>query len=687
MTRFTMTKLFDSQPPAENRGGKHPRGMALVTTLLLLTVMMAMTLAMIISVTSDTLVTKYYRNTRSAFYAADSGVNIARTVMLNSLDANVIAVGRTFTPGTVPVLNQAAINTDVGGALSAVNTSYASMSSILGGSAANSWPSSFQIVGTQANTIGTGLDGCTMGVGSCTATVPSAANGWSGCTITSFHNQTNGPGPFSCANPPSCTGSCGGFSATVSYSFPYQITAIGQSTSNEQQIVEDSGNLLVNAAFNATGAYQQSFAGWGMFIDQYAECSGGTLVPGTITGPVFTNGGWTFGTSGPYTFTGTVGSVSSTFGWQGNNGCTPSATYPQPGFSTTFQSAVNLGANSVPLPANDFNQKEAVVDGLGNTGSITNAQMNAALKTANGTAYPSAGTTNPGVYMPYSSSASACGAKPTPCMTGGGIYVQGTANSVVLTAQTQTIGGVAHTEQVFTITQGSTTTTVTVDLTGGTTTMASQSGGSVTTTVINGVPENLSGSTPSEGVMLYVDGSINSLSGPSSGAAVANGSAVTVDAGNGNNMTITGNLTYANEPVTLTPNQIPGTPADTLIPGNNSGQVLGLFTNGGNIQMSVPNSGQNLEIDASIATIKSGGSGGLVNTGNSINTLTIVGGRIQNTIQNIGATTRNVWFDQRFAQGNFAPPWFPSTTVTPSSTDAVTTVTPTVQRTQWLAAY
>ena len=187
--------------------------------------------------------------------------------------------------------------------------------------------------------------------------------------------------------------------------------------------------------------------------------------------------------------------------------------------------------------------------------------------------------------------------------------------------------------------------------------------------------------------MLYVDGSINSLSGPSSGAAIQNGSAVTVDAGNGNNMTITGNITYANEPVTMTQNQIPGTPADTLIPANNSGQVLGLFTAGGNIQMSVPTSGQNLEIDASIATIVSGGSGGLVNTGNSINTLTIVGGRIQNTIQNIGATTRNVWFDQRFAQGGFAPPWFPSTNITPVNTNAVTNVTSSVQRTQWLAVY
>lgn len=653
------------------RRGNSSRGMALVTTLLLLTVMMAMTLAMVISVTSDTLITKYYRNARTSFYAADSGVNIARQKMLSSLSGAALATGQTFTSGTLPTLS----STDVSTALSAVNTSYASMGSILGGQAANSWPSSFQVVGTQAGTLGTNLAGCVLGGGSCTPTTPF-------CSIGTVVGATN-TGPYTCTNPPSCTGACTGFSAVVNYTFPYTITAIGQSIANEQQVVEDAGSLVVTATFDTSAAFKQSFAGWGMFIDQYAVCSGSSLVAGTISGPVFTNGGWTFGNTGSYTFTGKVGSVSPKFGWQGGS-CSQSATYPQPGFSTTFQSTVSLGANPVPLPTNDYNQKEAVVDGMGNVGAITNAQMNAALEKFNGTAYPATGTTTAGVYMPYSSSATVCGAKPTPCMTGGGIYVEGNANSVVLS--TASTGG--HNQQVFTITQSTTTTTITVDLTNSTTTFASKTGsGSTVSTTVNGVPENLSGSTPTEAVMLYVDGSINSLSGPSSGAAIANGSAVTVDAGSGNNMTITGNLTYAQEPVTLTQNQIPGTPADTLIPANNSGQVLGLFTAGGNIQMAVPNSGQNLEIDASIATIVQGGSGGLVNTGNSINTLTIVGGRIQNTIQNIGATTRNVFFDQRFAQGGFAPPWFPSTTISPTNTNAITNVTSSVQRTQWLAVY
>jgi hypothetical protein len=111
--------------------------------------------------------------------------------------------------------------------------------------------------------------------------------------------------------------------------------------------------------------------------------------------------------------------------------------------------------------------------------------------------------------------------------------------------------------------------------------------------------------------------------------------------------------------------------------------VLGIFTPGGNVNLAMANSGGNLEIDASIATILSGGSGAIVNTGNAINQLTIVGGRIQNTIQNIDTTTRNIFFDRRFSQGNFAPPWFPSTTITSNGVvNAVVVVSPPT-RTSW----
>jgi hypothetical protein len=129
-----------------------------------------------------------------------------------------------------------------------------------------------------------------------------------------------------------------------------------------------------------------------------------------------------------------------------------------------------------------------------------------------------------------------------------------------------------------------------------------------------------------------------------------------------------------------------GVPADSLVTGGDKGQVLGIFTATGDIQLNNGQADQTLEIDASMATISQGGSGGLTNTGSSIKTLNIVGGRIQNNIKNINTTTRNVFFDRRFASNGFSPP---STTVTSNSTTTTTadntsfTASPFV-RAQWL---
>ena len=629
---------------APGRGGDS-RGIALILTLLLLTVMVAMTLAMVIAVTSDTLITRYYRNFRSSFYAADSGVNIARQYMLSQI---VAAIPGTFSSSAQPI--PAGTEATVA---SAVATQYGSATSINSGQATSSWPGKFNVSGTPTLTL---------------------AN----CLPTYTGTPTNA-GPYTCTNVPTCTGTCTGFGVTdYQYTYNYSLATVGQALANEQQNMQDAGSLLVNVHVAPAAGTSTSFAAWGMFIDQFAECSA-DLVPGTITGPVFTNGAWTFGNTGSYTYTDKVGSVSPTFGFDKSGSCTGSSTVPQPGFSVNFQSSYALGQTSIPLPTNSFNQKEAVVDRLGNTGSISNAQMNSSLKEYNAAAYPSAGTSSPGVYMGYSQTTT--GGVTTNTMTGGGIYVEGNADSVVLTASNPSSGPQSgHALEIYTITQGTVTTTITIDQTANSTTLASKTGsGSTTTTTINGVPENNSSGTPSPATMLYVDGNVSSLSGPGQGvAAVQNAAAITVTAAS--NITITGDLVYKAEPVTFTP-------ADTIIPANNTGQVLGIFTAGGNVNLANSQSNGMLEIDASVATIASGGSGGIVNTGSAINTLTIVGGRIQNTIQNINATTRNVWFDRRFLQGGFAPPWFPATTVTPSATDAITSVVTSVQRTQWLDLY
>jgi hypothetical protein len=83
---------------------------------------------------------------------------------------------------------------------------------------------------------------------------------------------------------------------------------------------------------------------------------------------------------------------------------------------------------------------------------------------------------------------------------------------------------------------------------------------------------------------------------------------------------VTGDLLYKTPPINI--------PADTVaVPSSTNSEVFGIFTANGNVNLENQQNNNNLEIDASIATIVAGGSGGLTNSGDAINTLTIVGGR------------------------------------------------------------
>src|SRR5450759_4038228 len=88
-------------PRQTRRSRKHSaRCVVLITTLLILSLFTVMTLAMVIAMSSDTLINGYYRNFRGAFYSSDSGLNIARQSMLAQLTA---APPATFTPTTQPI--------------------------------------------------------------------------------------------------------------------------------------------------------------------------------------------------------------------------------------------------------------------------------------------------------------------------------------------------------------------------------------------------------------------------------------------------------------------------------------------------------------------------------------------------------------------------------------------------------
>jgi Tfp pilus assembly protein PilX len=596
-------------------------GVALITTMLLLLLLTAMSLTMVLSVSSDMLLTGYYGNYRGSFYAADSGLNIARQQVVASLNSSIPVP---FDPAVGPLPGTATSN-----AVPYGKQGFTTFTSV---NSANSWPEKAMITDIKFFAV------------TCTPTGGTTTNCAAPYKVAA--DKLTSPVQF------------------YNYTIPYQITAVGQSQGTETATIIDTGSVILKAD-TGLGTLTQSFAGFGMFIDQYALCGGGDLVPGTITGPVWTNGSWNFSNSGSYTFTDKVTQVGAQAGFDNSGSCKGGTTVPS-GFNVAFQKGINYGATKAPLPSNSFNQKQAVLDGIGNSSTDpSNASMNTVLRDASGKAYPTGGAST-GVFLPYS-----VDAKGNKTFMGGGILVEGDAKVTLSPGGTSTA-------QVYTIVQSGVTTTVTIDSaagSAGTTTISSPLGSQTVT----GVPQQfVGGVSTGPATMLYVDGNVTGLSGPGQGqAAINDGVATTVTAKG--DVTITGDILYKTEPVYTS-----GSSLDQLVPGADSGQVLGIFTATGNVNLAnTQKSPNNLEIDASIATISAGGSGGIVNTGSAINTLTIVGGRIQNTIQNINSSTRNVLFDQRFGSNGFAPPWFPSTTITPTGGSNQKVVT-TVQRTTWL---
>ena len=277
--------------------------------------------------------------------------------------------------------------------------------------------------------------------------------------------------------------------------------------------------------------------------------------------------------------------------------------------------------------------------------------MNNELKTVKGVAYPASGAAPTGVFIPYytnSSGQKVYGSNPATGGdgAGGGFYINGNA-SITLAATTGG-DGTTNPTQTYTITQGSTTTTIILDNVAGLTTVSS--GG--TTLSLAGIPQQLDPNTgqaivqndPSGNAvnpaLLYVNGAITGLNG-----TVQNNEGITVVASS--SVSITGDLTYMQSPVSI--------PADTLNASTNAG-VLGIFTTS-NINL-YPNSNGNLTVNASLAAIGSGSSG-FATPGGSIGTWTIVGGRAEDQAHSVNISTGNTYYDRRFAN-NFGPPWFPT---------------------------
>jgi Tfp pilus assembly protein PilX len=188
---------------------RNSRGVALIFTLLLLTLLMALSLGMAISIGSQTFIAGYYRNYRGAFYAADSGLNVARQALINNVLASVPT---NVTVNTLPVSSGEAAT-----AQSAVATSYTNFTSIDSGQAASSWPASFKILNTASNplTFALATNGCQI-----------SNVAYVGPPPTPTHPPT-----YTCSSLPS-----GNYQATAfTYTYNYTITSVGEVNHRERQ--------------------------------------------------------------------------------------------------------------------------------------------------------------------------------------------------------------------------------------------------------------------------------------------------------------------------------------------------------------------------------------------------------------------------------------------------------------------
>ncbi len=650
-----------SLPPAS--------GIALITVLFLTILMSILALTMMVSVNSDMFINGYYGNTRAAYYAADSGMNVARQNLVNELKLSInqhpcLGWGANASDSAcIPApLDQVGAPAT---ALSYLLSTYNSLSGgqVNSGSASASWPSSFLITNT-AN---------------CTNSFAAAA-GSPAITQTVVNTIS--------------------LNTQYTFTFNYTLCATGTATANtntalQRSTIREMGTIIMSV--KSVDIPPPTFAGYGTFIDKYTPCFA-PLTPGIFSGPSFTNGAWQVSNRGQFIFTDHVGQANQYLDYWIGSTCNQSTSTTYPGVNVTWEQGISVGQPTIALPTNSYSQQWAIVDGYGcgetsgpncTSASTTGSKPNFAtyLKDINQNAYNATATS--GVYFPWTPGANTYGntvstGSGLTTGYGGGFYIEGNAN-IVLTPGSD---GSGNPTQIYTITQGATTTTITTDVVANTTNIV-QGGTSKTLT---GVPANLVSSpgTATPGTLLYVDGTVTGLSGPGEGqAAIQYNSMVTVVAKN--DIDITGDIRYTVEPVTVNT-------ADTIVsPTYNASavNVFGAYTCAGNIVLSSPYSDKNLEVDGSLAAI------GAMTTDNppgyctsstcgftvngSINTFTNVGGQSQTHIFVEAVNTQNVYFDRRYTVwGNgFAPPWFPGIANSGSYSASVPTITPTQQRTSW----
>ena len=595
------------------------RGAALITALLCMSLLYALALALLLSTTTDVLITTNYRASEEAFFAADAGVALGRIAVRRAVTEQIAAIAANPT------------------------RAYRSDSQVLPDSESAPNAEFFRLVTERA---------AVLANEDVRSKLPNDARYQvevlsieGGPTAQPIRNPRNG---------------------LESYVYTYTIRSTGRSAFGARAEVVERGKLHTELTASVPVS-RSPYSKYGTFFDRGDPQGGLVLVSGTFTGPVHTNSHFAFSSSNTVVFRGRVTQGDSDILYDGR-----SAPIPE---TSTKGIVVGDGAyrqgERVPLPKNNFSQELAVVNGSGYAGSaepgtvdgsgrvtpdtlasnLADAQGRPATTAPNGVA--------PGVYVASSDGAS---------ITGGGIYVSGDAEVSL---------SVSGDDQVVSITQGGQTSTITIDYDGNRTVFSS---GGVSRT-FGGVPmdTSLGASQATPGVSLFVNGSVTSLSGPSAvdgttGPALAPDAAMTITAQR--HVTITGDLKYSDPVVASDGTPLPRANQNKAALGifTNDGNVV--------LQPDADRTSgraHDLEIHAAIAAFNAntGNDGGKTEgailfgegTPAANSTLRIVGARIQANIANIKYRKRAIYFDPRLDGGQFAPPFFPGTEIKPSTGD------------------
>ena len=593
--------------PTTARPNGDQSGMALVSVMLIMSLMLMLGLAVTFTALSDNSITSNFTNSTKGFYAAEAGIhNLHRLLHSDQFLTASLPNPPKVTPGQ-PTLNQQNFTINAQQMLSTTeyfpnNSAYKTKLTITG------------------------------------MTVPYPAGDGTPAHAGNRITLVNPEDPSAGQIEP--------------YSVSYRLDSIGQGLAGLNGTVTLSEEGVIDfdilSSMSSGGLRVGSFAEFALFTDHfdpYDVSKGFTfqgLGPGdSFSGRVHTNerlGFWTGanGLDAPV-FKGLVtqSDQAAAYYRYGANHIPPpvdsnSEVIEGVLVAPNFESGFERGVPKIPPPTNAFNQARAVLDGGSslNASPPTAGELDQSLRAASALNTP-LGTPKdptsitpdlaPGVYIPTDGQG----------FTGSGIYVMGDADQVVLTADT------TGNRQIIRITQGKQTTTISIDIDAGTTTIDAGNG----TMTLTGIPMDRSVTNVRPAASLYVRGNVKSIHGPGRGddgqplPAIDSEFSLTVTAAAyqteapgspavGGNLTVTGDLTYETPVVDSAGNAINAKAAN----------VLGLFASGGNIEIPIDGSApDNLTVHASMAafTMKDA-SGNEIQGPNG----SPIGGRIRSPLDN-----------------------------------------------------